>query len=162
MEAKWVERQRRWGLPIPVFYCEDCGKPVCDDATIEAVSKLFAAEGSNAWYEKEAADILPAGYKCPHCGGVHFTKEEDTLDGWFDSLGRRPEDDGVLAPPAVGIGVNNVLAGKQRPALLHVGQNDGVALIGRHPGVLSFGPRPSGPCPATWPSRSIPGTVTPW
>ena len=80
-----ISRQRRWGLPIPVFYCEDCGKPVCDDATITAVSKLFAAEGSNAWYEKDAADILPAGYKCPHCGGVHFTKEEDTLDGWFDS-----------------------------------------------------------------------------
>ena len=84
--ADWcISRQRRWGLPIPVFYCEDCGKPVCDDATIEAVSKLFAAEGSNAWYEKDAAEILPAGYKCPHCGGVHFTKEEDTLDGWFDS-----------------------------------------------------------------------------
>ncbi len=84
--ADWcISRQRRWGLPIPVFYCEDCGKPVCDDATIEAVSKLFGVEGSNAWYEKDAADILPAGYKCPHCGGVHFTKEEDTLDGWFDS-----------------------------------------------------------------------------
>ena len=84
--ADWcISRQRRWGLPIPVFYCGDCGKPVCDEATIAAVSELFKAEGSNAWYEKSAEEILPAGYKCPHCGGVHFTKEEDTLDGWFDS-----------------------------------------------------------------------------
>ena len=84
--ADWcISRQRRWGLPIPVFYCEDCGKPVCDDTTIKAVSDLFGAEGSNAWYEKTAEEILPAGYKCPHCGGIHFTKEEDTLDGWFDS-----------------------------------------------------------------------------
>jgi isoleucyl-tRNA synthetase len=49
------------------------------------VSKLFAAEGSNSWFEKDAADILPEGFTCPHCGGKHFTKEEDTLDGWFDS-----------------------------------------------------------------------------
>ena len=80
-----ISRQRRWGLPIPVFYCQDCGKPVCDGDTIAAVSQLFAAQGSNAWYEKEAGDILPAGYQCPHCGGARFTKEEDTLDGWFDS-----------------------------------------------------------------------------
>ena len=84
--ADWcISRQRRWGLPIPVFYCQDCGKPICDDETIAAVSKLFGEKGSNAWYEMEAKDILPEGYRCPHCGGVHFTKEEDTLDGWFDS-----------------------------------------------------------------------------
>ena len=84
--ADWcISRQRHWGLPIPVFYCEDCKKPVCTDETIEAVSELFAKEGSNAWYEKDVNDILPAGFKCPHCGGVHFFKETDTLDGWFDS-----------------------------------------------------------------------------
>ena len=84
--ADWcISRQRRWGLPIPVFYCADCGKPVCTPETIEAVSKLFGEKGSNAWYEMDAADILPEGTSCPFCGGTSFTKEEDTLDGWFDS-----------------------------------------------------------------------------
>ncbi len=85
--ADWcISRQRRWGLPIPVFYCSDCGKPICTDETIAAVSKLFGEKGSNAWYELEAADILPTDFACPHCGSKSgFTKEEDTLDGWFDS-----------------------------------------------------------------------------
>jgi len=84
--ADWcISRQRHWGLPIPVFYCEDCGKPVCTPESIDAVSKLFGQFGSNVWYEREARDILPEGFACPHCGGRSFTKETDTLDGWFDS-----------------------------------------------------------------------------
>ncbi len=84
--ADWcISRQRRWGLPIPVFYCDDCHKSVCTEESIEAVASLFEEKGSNAWFDMEAEEILPAGFKCPHCGGTHFTKETDTLDGWFDS-----------------------------------------------------------------------------
>ena len=84
--ADWcISRQRRWGLPIPVFYCDDCKKPVCTEESIEAVARLFEKEGSNAWFDREAKDILPEGFVCPHCGGTHFTQETNTLDGWFDS-----------------------------------------------------------------------------
>ena len=84
--ADWcISRQRRWGLPIPVFYCEDCKKPICTEETIETVAKLFEEKGSNAWFDMEAEEILPKGFVCPHCGGVHFFKETNTLDGWFDS-----------------------------------------------------------------------------
>ncbi len=81
-----ISRQRRWGLPIPVFYCKDCGKPICTEESIEAVASLFEKKGSNAWFDMEAEDILPQGFTCPHCGKqAGFEKETDTLDGWFDS-----------------------------------------------------------------------------
>jgi isoleucyl-tRNA synthetase len=93
-----VSRQRNWGVPIPIFYCEDCGTHVINDETIEAVSNLFEREGSNAWHTHTAEEILPAGTKCPKCGGTHFRKETDIMDVWFDSgsthaavLDKRPE-----------------------------------------------------------------------
>ena len=84
--ADWcISRQRRWGLPIPVFYCKDCGKPVSTPESIEKISKLFDEKGSNAWFESEAMDLVPENFTCPHCGGKDFDKETDTLDCWFDS-----------------------------------------------------------------------------
>ena len=84
--ADWcISRQRHWGLPIPVFYCEDCGQVICNETTIDHLSKLFGEHGSNVWFEKSAEELLPQGYVCEKCGGTHFAKETDTLDGWFDS-----------------------------------------------------------------------------
>lgn len=80
-----ISRQRIWGVPIPIFYCEDCGRPVIERTFIEAVAALFRREGSDGWWQHTADEILPADAHCPHCGGTHFRKESDIMDVWFDS-----------------------------------------------------------------------------
>ncbi|MBQ9680359.1 MAG: isoleucine--tRNA ligase [Ruminococcus sp.] len=80
-----ISRQRKWGVPIPIFYCKDCGEPYVNKDAMLAVAELFGKEGSNAWFEKDASEILPEGTKCPKCGGTAFDKERDIMDVWFDS-----------------------------------------------------------------------------
>lgn len=80
-----ISRQRAWGVPIPVFYCDDCGDVIVNDQTIEHVSGMFAKESSDAWVKYSEKELLPEGFKCPKCGGNHFRKEKDIMDVWFDS-----------------------------------------------------------------------------
>ncbi|SHG70995.1 isoleucine--tRNA ligase [Desulforamulus hydrothermalis] len=81
-----VSRQRTWGVPIPIFYCNDCGKEIITEETIAHIEKLFKEHGSDIWFAKEANELVPPGLTCHHCGkGKDFRKETDTMDVWFDS-----------------------------------------------------------------------------
>ncbi|MCO6542789.1 MAG: isoleucine--tRNA ligase [Lactobacillus sp.] len=81
----WViSRQRVWGVPMPIFYAED-GTPIMTQETILHVADLFAEYGSNVWFEKDAKELLPAGFSHPGSPNGKFTKETDILDVWFDS-----------------------------------------------------------------------------
>ena len=79
-----ISRQRTWGVPIPIIYCKDCGKPIVTDETIKAISDLFRKEGADAWWTRELSEFIPDTVKC-ECGCGEFTKEYDIMDVWFDS-----------------------------------------------------------------------------
>jgi len=80
-----VSRQRVWGVSIPVFYCAKCNEAVAEPAIIRHVADVFEKESSDAWYTREARELLPKGYTCKNCGSNEWTKETDILDVWFDS-----------------------------------------------------------------------------
>ena len=80
-----ISRQRVWGVPIAVFLCDNCGKPVNDPHINRKVVQFVSQHGADAWYTPEADAILSSGHKCVHCGGTKFKKETDILDVWFES-----------------------------------------------------------------------------
>ncbi len=80
-----ISRQRKWGVPLPIFYCKECGHELINSDTIDKISNIFREKGSDAWYQMDASELVPDGAKCEKCGCTEFTKEEDIMDVWFDS-----------------------------------------------------------------------------
>jgi isoleucyl-tRNA synthetase len=80
-----VSRQRSWGVPIPVFYCQACEETIADPKIVDHVADIFAKETADAWYARGAGELLPDGFRCPKCNSDDFRKETDILDVWFDS-----------------------------------------------------------------------------
>lgn len=80
-----ISRQRTWGIPITIFYCEKCREPYWSRESFKKIADAVRSFGADVWFEKDAAHFLPDGVKCPHCGNGSFIKEEDIVDVWFDS-----------------------------------------------------------------------------
>lgn len=92
-----ISRQRTWGVPIPAFYCHDCGHILANAEITMRIADVFLAEGANSWFTKKADELLPPETKCPQCGSTRFNKENNILDVWFESgashnvLGKRED-----------------------------------------------------------------------
>lgn len=80
-----ISRQRAWGVPITVFYCEHCNEPKADQEIFNHVAQLVQTRGTDVWFTESVETLLPAGVTCSKCQGTSFKKEKDILDVWFDS-----------------------------------------------------------------------------
>ncbi|MBW2238407.1 MAG: isoleucine--tRNA ligase, partial [Deltaproteobacteria bacterium] len=80
-----VSRQRAWGVPIAIFYCEKCESLYLNEEIIQRIYKLFQEHGADIWFEKNVKELLPEDVVCDTCGNNTFVKEDDILDVWFDS-----------------------------------------------------------------------------
>ena len=80
-----ISRQRIWGVPIVAFTCSDCNTLLLDVGVVEHVACMVEQEGTDAWFQKEAKDLLPEDFRCKPCGGNRFQKGDDILDVWFES-----------------------------------------------------------------------------
>jgi len=80
-----ISRQRYWGVPIPALDCLACHEPSLTPELAARAAEVFEREGADAWYERPIEDFVPAGFRCPKCGGERFERERNILDVWFDS-----------------------------------------------------------------------------
>lgn len=80
-----ISRQRTWGVPLPIFYCKDCGKEYVTPESLDKVQNIVREKGTNAWFELSEKELMPEGAKCTECGCTEFVKETDIMDVWFDS-----------------------------------------------------------------------------
>jgi isoleucyl-tRNA synthetase len=94
-----LSRQRVWGVPIPAYRCTSCDEPFLQAEAMEFVAKIFEAEGASAWFNRPLTELMPAGTKCPRCGGTDLEKTEDIVDVWFESgVSWAAVADGKLVP----------------------------------------------------------------
>jgi isoleucyl-tRNA synthetase len=127
-----LSRQRVWGVPIPAFRCGTCRKDLLEPEVMRHVADIFAREGSNAWFSRPAAELLPEGTACS-CGGHSFEKQHDIVDVWFESgVSWAAVAEGKLVPP--GEKVDLYLEGAdQHRGWFHSSLLTGVATRGQAP-----------------------------